>query len=87
MKPRGSLLDYKVFSSPYPESNQSNCFIMITLPLRSVLIFSSHLYLSLPKGLFPVELHAKYLKSLMSSPILVTCRAHPILKLSLLSGF
>ena len=49
---------------------------MIPISLRSILILSSHLHLSLPKDLFPVGLPAKILKALLSSSILTTLLAH-----------
>jgi hypothetical protein len=42
----------------------------------SILILSSHLRLGLPKGIFPVGLLAKILKTLLPSSILATCPAN-----------
>jgi hypothetical protein len=44
--------------------------------LKSILIFSSHMYLDLPEVLFPVGLPVKILKALLPSSILATCSAH-----------
>ena len=52
-----------------------------TYSLRSILIFSSHLRLGLPKGLFPSGESVKILKELLPSSFLATGPAH----LSLLS--
>ena len=52
----------------YPEPNQHNSphwYIS-----RSILIFSSHLHLGLPKGLFPVGIPVKIVKALLPSSIL-----------------
>ena len=46
------------------------------LPLRSILILSSHLRLDLPIGLFPVGALVKILKALLPSSILPTCPVH-----------
>ena len=49
---------------------------IIPISSRSILILSSHLRVSLPKGLFPVGLPVKILKALLPSSILATCPAH-----------
>jgi hypothetical protein len=46
---------------------------MISIFSRSILILSSHLLLSLYKGLFPVGLPVKIFKALLPSSILGTC--------------
>jgi hypothetical protein len=43
---------------------------------KSSLILSSHLYLGLPRGLFPVGLPTKILKAFLRSSILATCPTH-----------
>ena len=61
-------------NNPYPEPNQPPTLIPISS--RSILILSSHLCLSLPKGIFPVGLPVKILKALLPSSILATCPVH-----------
>ena len=56
-------------NNPYPKPNQPIPCIGTHL-LRSILKFSSHLCLGLPKGLFPVDLPFKILKALLPSSIL-----------------
>ena len=53
----------------YPEPNQP-------IPLSYILIFSSHLRLGLPNGLFTLGLPIKILKALLPSSILATWLAH-----------
>ena len=69
MEPGGSMPHSQGLSNnPYPEPNQPNSL--------SLQILSSHLRLSLPKGLFPVGLPVKIFKALLPSSILATCHAH-----------
>jgi hypothetical protein len=52
-------------------------FLVLThIPLRSILILSSHLRLGLPKGILLVGLPIKFLKTLLPSSILATWPAH-----------
>ena len=55
-------------NNPYPEPNQYNSSYWYHL--SSILIFSSHLSLGVPKGLPPVGLHVNILKALLPSPIM-----------------
>ena len=61
-------------SNSYPKSTQ--LLVFITISTRSIIIWSSHLRLGLPKGLFPVGLPVKISKALLSSSILATCPPH-----------
>jgi hypothetical protein len=49
---------------------------MAQISLISILIMSSHLRLSLPKGLLPLDLPVKIYKALLLSSILATWPAH-----------
>ena len=51
------LLNWKQFSTKF--------LISIPISLRSILILSSHIYLGLPKGLFPLGVTVKILKGLL----------------------
>ena len=54
MEPKSSLTHSQVPATcPYPEPAWSSPYSHIPLPKRSILIFSSHLRLGLPTGLFP----------------------------------
>ena len=69
MEPEGSMPHLQGLSNnPSPEPNQPNsphCY----LSLKSILILSSHLCLSLSKGLFPVGLPVKNIKASLPSSI------------------
>ena len=74
MEPEGSMPHSQGLSNnSYPEPNQPNS---PQFSSRSILILSSHLRLGLPKGLLPVSLPVKVLKTLLLSCILATCPAH-----------
>ena len=62
-------------NNPYPEPNHK-FFVLIPIYLSSILILSSHLRLSLPKGLFLVCVPVTILKALLPSSILTTWPAH-----------
>ena len=62
--------------NPYPKSNKFIFFQLTYISLRSILIFPSHLYLGLPRGLFLVGFYNKILKTLLPSSILATVSAH-----------
>ena len=52
-------------------------FLILTpIPLRPILVLSSHLCLGLPRSLFPLGLSDNILKTLLHSSILVTCTAN-----------
>jgi hypothetical protein len=58
-------------NNPYPEPNRIDGYF-----LRSILILSSRLQLSLPKYLFPVGLPVKILIALLPSSILAIWPVH-----------
>ncbi|PNF25245.1 hypothetical protein B7P43_G13294, partial [Cryptotermes secundus] len=66
------------FAGPCSEPDQSNPYHPI-LSLRSILIFSTHLRLGLPSGLFPPGIPTDILYAFPISPIRATCPAHLIL--------
>ena len=61
----------------YPILRTKSCIYVVLIPIssRSILILPSHLRLSLPKGLFPVDLPVKILKVLLPSSILATSQS------------
>jgi len=80
MEPEGSLLHLQVPANcPYPEPARSSPYPPHPTTWRSILIFSSHLHLSLPSGLFPSGFPTKTLYTPFLSPIRATCPAHLIL--------
>ena len=78
MEPRGSMLHSQgLYNNQYLSWVQSTQFLaLIPIYLRLILILSSHPCLGLPKGLFPVGLPVKILKTLLPSSIMATCPAH-----------
>ena len=76
MEPGGSMSHSQVLpiSPSWAESTQ--LFVLLPIYLRSIIILSSHLRLSLPKGFFPVGLPVKILKALLPSSNLATWPAH-----------
>ena len=58
---------------------QSPPFPRYLVPLRSILILSTHLRLGLPSGILPSGFPTKTLYTPLSSPIRATCQAHLIL--------
>ena len=60
----------------YSQGLPKQIFRIYTISFRSILIFSSHLCLGLPKDLFPIGLPVKILKALLPSSILVTWPAY-----------
>ena len=68
MEPGGSMSHLQGPSNnPYPETIQTKFLVLIPISLRFILILSSHLCLGFPKGLFPVGIPVKGLKSLLPS--------------------
>ena len=71
MEPGGSMLHSQ--GSPIISSlSQTNPIPHIDTHFFKILIWSSHLRLGLPKGLFPAGVPFKILKALLPSPILAT---------------
>ena len=80
MGPDGSLLHLQVPTTcPYSEPEQSSPCPSQPTSWRSILILSSHLWMSLPSDLFPSCLPTKSLYIPHLSSIHATCRAHLIL--------
>jgi hypothetical protein len=63
-------------AGPYTEPDQSSPSNHI--PLRSILILSTHPHLGLPSGLFPSGFPINILYAFLWAPIHATCPAHPI---------
>jgi hypothetical protein len=79
-EPEGSSpQSQQLATDPYPEPVESNPPPPPqAISLRSVLIPSSRLRLSLPSDLFPAGFPTKTLYTFLSSPVRVTCPAHLI---------
>ena len=77
MEPGGSMPHSQGLSNnPVSWAESTQFPALIPISSRSILILSSHLRLSLPKGLFPVDLPVKILKALLPYSILATWSAH-----------
>jgi hypothetical protein len=72
---------YRAYKSPslVPILSQINPILSHPISLRSILVLSTHLRLSLPSGLFPSRFHANIPYAFLFSTIRVTCPAHLIL--------
>jgi hypothetical protein len=66
-------------TKPYSEPTEPTQHPPQPISLRSILITSSHLRLGLPRSLFPSAFTTKIFYTFLSSPMLATCPAHPIL--------
>ena len=69
MEPGGSM-PHSQWLSNIPILSRINPIPRIPISLRSILILSSNLRLSLPKGLFPVGVAVKIFKALLPTSIL-----------------
>ena len=68
MEPGGSMAHSQGLSNnSYPEPKQTQFPALIHISSRYTLMLSSHLRLGLPKGLFPIGLPVKILKTLLPS--------------------
>jgi hypothetical protein len=69
MEPESSLpCSQELYSSPYPEPDQSSPFYPHRISLRSIVIFY-HLHQDLPNGPFTYGFPTKTLYALLSSPM------------------
>ena len=72
MESRGSVSHSQGLSNnPYPKANETS-LVLTPISIKSILIFSSHLRLFLPKGLFAVGLSVKILNAFLPSFIVHT---------------
>jgi hypothetical protein len=72
MEPEGSIpCSQESSTGPYPEPYQSNP--LHPIPLRSILISSTHLRLGLPSDFFPSGMPTNILYAFLFSPIRATC--------------
>jgi hypothetical protein len=77
MEPEGSLPCLKEPSIDiYPEQHQSNPYNPHPIPLRSILLLSTHLCPGLPSGPFLSSFHTNMLYAFLFASISATCPAH-----------
>jgi hypothetical protein len=80
MEPQGSFsCSLEPSTGPYPEPDRSSPYHPILSLLRSILISSSHLYHSLPSGLFLFGFPTNILYGIFLAQIRATCHARLIL--------
>jgi hypothetical protein len=80
MEPVGSLpCSQEPSTGPYPEPDQFNPSQPLSLSLRPILYFQTHLILCLPSDLFPSGFPTNILYAVLFGPIRATCPLHLIL--------
>ena len=72
MEPGGLILHLQGLSNNLHPEPTNPVFILIPISLKSILIFSSHLRLGIPKALFPVGLPVTILNEFLPYSIHAT---------------